>query len=353
VETTTRDLDGADTITVEEGLQEGESQITAYGEGGVSAHIYPDGPSVGSMDADRVKLLGFAYRYPRGEGVAYGVSDPADREETTLTAPVDLSDAPTDERLHYLTFVMPADVAVEDADSDDLAFFHETDAFVIGDNGVARRKPHEDALGDDSGDDYERQAVEGAYDFSFEGRTEGVDWSVGFYIYKSSYVEKATASRGRSRPEYVTVSMDDGFAGELAQLLSEEADENDITGKREQVEFIIDFVQNLPYVPDDVSTGFDDYTKFLTETLCEAGGDCEDTAIMLAAILQSEPFGYDMVLIQPPGHMAAGIYGTDLPGYYWTADGRKYYYIETTGVGWGIGDLPEEYQDADAYVHQV
>lgn len=52
--------------------------------------------------------------------------------------------------------------------------------------------------------------------------------------------------------------------------------------------------------------------------------------------------------------MAAGIYGADdLPGYYWEYDGRKYYYIETTGVGWGIGDLPDEYKDDSAYVIQV
>ena len=115
-----------------------------------------------------------------------------------------------------------------------------------------------------------------------------------------------------------------------------------------------DFVQHLPYVPDDVSTPYDDYTKFSAETLCELGGDCEDTAILLASVLQSAPFEYDMVLIQPPRHMAVGIYGKDdLPGYYWEKDGRKYYYIETTGVGWGIGDLPEEYEDASAYVIQV
>ena len=71
---------------------------------------------------------------------------------------------------------------------------------------------------------------------------------------------------------------------------------------------------------------------------------------MLCGILQSEPFNYDMVLIQPPGHMAAGIYGGDgLPRYYWELDGQKYYYIETTGVGWAIGDVPDEYDTAHVY----
>lgn len=113
---------------------------------------------------------------------------------------------------------------------------------------------------------------------------------------------------------------------------------------------MIDFVQSLPYVPDDVSKGYDDYSKFILETITEAGGDCEDTSILLASILEAEPFGYDMVLLAPEGHMAVGIKGSDdLPGYYWEYDGNKYYYIETTGTGWGIGDVPEEYDRAKVY----
>jgi hypothetical protein len=74
---------------------------------------------------------------------------------------------------------------------------------------------------------------------------------------------------------------------------------------------------------------------------------------MLASILEAEPFNKDMILIQPPGHMACGIWQEDPEGWYWELDGRKYSYIETTGEGWGIGDCPEEYQGEDAYLYQV
>lgn len=60
-----------------------------------------------------------------------------------------------------------------------------------------------------------------------------------------------------------------------------------------------------------------------------------------------------MVLLQPPEHMAAESCGNDQPGSYWKSDGREYYSIETTGDGWGIGDLPETYQGESAVVHQV
>ena len=116
---------------------------------------------------------------------------------------------------------------------------------------------------------------------------------------------------------------------------------------------VIDFVQPLLYVPDDVSKGYDDYTKFIMETMPEMGGDCEDSSILLASILQSEAFNYDMILIQPPEHMAVGIWQSDPEGYYWELDGRTYSYIETTGQGWGVGDLPEEYEGDSARLHQV
>ena len=186
------------------------------------------------------------------------------------------------------------------------------------------------------------------------GRSQGSAWGTSFFVYKSAYVSARRRDHGRDRAEFVTDEMSNGFAGDLAGILDAAAERNGITGKREKVEFVIDAVQRLPHVPDDVSRGFDDITKFSAETLVEGGGDCEDASVMLAGVLQSEPFGDDMILIQPPGHKAVGILGSDdLPGTYWTLDGDRYYYIETTGVGWGISDLPDEYRDADAYLYDV
>ena len=358
-ETTTTASADANTIEVQNGMADGESGIVAYSSESVSVRVEPDGPTVdGLFDGERAKLYVAATPFPSGSIVAEGYSDPASMDGTrTLAADVDLAgtNAPTGERLYYLAFLVPEGETFDTASEDRVAYLHESDPFELHRDSVTiERSPHPASLPDDSGDGYERDAIEGAYSLSFEGSTQGQSWSVNFYIYKSSYVEAVKQPRGRSRSEYVAYAQQNGFADELAGILSGEAEYNGFSGKRKQVEFVIDFVQNLPYVPDDVSKGFDDYTKFITETITEAGGDCEDTSIMLAAILQAEPFGYDTVLIQPPGHMAVGIYGSDdLPGYYWTYEDRKYYYIETTGTGWGIGDLPDTYKDAEAYIYQV
>jgi hypothetical protein len=228
----------------------------------------------------------------------------------------------------------------------------ETDAFGTRDGYTIQRNPYPDELDDASGDGFTREAIEGAYDLSLSGLTNGKAWTVGFFGYKSAHALAAERSRGRSRPEYVSYELTQGTAQELGTLLKDNADSLGFTDHR-AVEFAIDFVQSLPYVPDDVSTGFDDYTKFIMETLPEMAGDCEDVAIMLASILQADAFNYDMILIQPPGHMAAGLWQEDPSGYYWGVDGRKYAYIECTGEGWGIGDLPEEYRGSSAYTYQV
>jgi len=249
--------------------------------------------------------------------------------------------------------LVPADNVEDDINFNEMNLVMESDAFsIVGDGPGIERASYSEELDDDSGDGYSREAIEGAYNLSVSGRTNGESWEVGFFAWKSAHVEGARRSRGRSRPEYVSYELTEGTANELATLLNEDAESLGLSA-REKVEFAIDFVQALPYVPDDVSKGFDDYTKFIIETLPEMGGDCEDTAIMLASILEAEAFNYDMILIQPPGHMAAGIADSDPSGYYWELDGTKYSYIETTGSGWGIGDLPEEYVGEEARLHQV
>lgn len=120
----------------------------------------------------------------------------------------------------------------------------------------------------------------------------------------------------------------------------------------ESVMMVIAFVQSLPYTRDDVSTGYDEYPRYPIETLVDNGGDCEDTAILTAALLYE--MGYGVVLISPPGHMAVGVKGGEgIYGTYWNYEGSKYYYVETTGDGWDIGEIPPEYKDQSATIYPM
>ena len=107
--------------------------------------------------------------------------------------------------------------------------------------------------------------------------------------------------------------------------------------KQDRIDFVLSFVQSLPYTLDDVTTGYDEFRRYAIETLIEGGGDCEDTTILVGAILRG--LGEKTALIFTPGHIALGVSG-NFSGASVTHNGTTYYYCETTGTGWTVGDLP-------------
>ena len=109
------------------------------------------------------------------------------------------------------------------------------------------------------------------------------------------------------------------------------------------------FVQSLPYVTDKDSKGQQEYVRFPVETLVDGVGDCEDKVILLSAILGEMGIGF--ILMQLPDHTALGVdceaphQGTRI-GF----GGSRYYFVETTTLGWKIGQVPDEYQAATVEV---
>jgi hypothetical protein len=63
--------------------------------------------------------------------------------------------------------------------------------------------------------------------------------------------------------------------------------------------------------------------------------------------------GYGAVFINPPDHLAVGILGNNLQGTYWTYNNQTYYYCETTGEGFTIGQLPAQFDGEGAYVYPI
>ena len=146
----------------------------------------------------------------------------------------------------------------------------------------------------------------------------------------------------------MTDKSDDEYLAGLAAKFKEAAEEENYSDL-DMVKNIIFFVQSLEYVDDKVGTGYDEYPKFPLETLADQGGDCEDSAILLASLLRE--LGYGTVLVQFPNHMGVGVRGEDsLPGNYYEVDGVRYYYVETTSKGWSIGELPDQMKNQPAKI---
>ena len=150
---------------------------------------------------------------------------------------------------------------------------------------------------------------------------------------------------------YVTHPSDDVYLDLLVKEIKRAAREAGYTAD-ETVEFAATFVQSLPYTVDSVTTSYDEYPRYPVETLVDNGGDCEDTSILLAAIV--DRLGYGVVLIMLPQHVAVGIASEGrLDGTYYSYSGREYYYMETTGEGYKIGEIPEVYRSAKASVYPM
>jgi predicted transglutaminase-like cysteine proteinase len=110
---------------------------------------------------------------------------------------------------------------------------------------------------------------------------------------------------------------------------------------------ILTFVQScIPYTYDKDTTGHEDWARYPIETLVDRTGDCEDVAILCAAIIAR--LGFQVVLLLYPRHLAFGVAGADkLKGEYVRDPntGKHYYYGEATASGWNIGQIPSEYRN--------
>lgn len=103
------------------------------------------------------------------------------------------------------------------------------------------------------------------------------------------------------------------------------------------------FVQSFRYFSDYDSKGVEEYVRFPMETLVDGGGDCEDLAILAAALLNE--MGYPVLMVVLPRHLGLAVHcDGDFQGTYYTYHGTRYYYVEVTHDGWDIGRIPDEYR---------
>jgi Transglutaminase-like domain len=137
---------------------------------------------------------------------------------------------------------------------------------------------------------------------------------------------------------YVFDRYDDCYIEFLAnQLLSLKNLKTNV----EKINFIASFVQSIEYKKDDPDNETYEYPRYPLETLKEKRGDCEDKAILTAALLES--LGYNVSLIRLPQHMAVGVYVNEtISGYSHYID--QYYFLESTTLFMPLGKIPIEYQ---------
>ena len=142
------------------------------------------------------------------------------------------------------------------------------------------------------------------------------------------------------------IQAEDRTVAALAEVLKFYSDHVEYQSY-DEVSFVLAFVQDMPYTSDLESRG-DNYPRYPIETLVDGGGDCEDSSALFTSIISNpEFFNYGTVLIIIEDHMGVGVSGNEgVGGVYFEipTSSARYYYCETTGSGYAIGDMPEEFE---------
>jgi len=238
----------------------------------------------------------------------------------------------------------PIEVTKEGINTYNSEYSRETDAINYEDLTTEDNHPENGT--------YNVQNVEGGYIVSFESSTPtgfyDIFTEVPFYIPKRIYsrwknVDRPTHPEPPSdRVHYVTESIEDGIASQVAQILDDISEFHGLTTDKQKIEFISTFVQSLPYALDPISTGFTDYSRYVAETLVDAKGDCVDTTILLStALLESSidcdvallSYSPDAVNVGDGGHLAVGVSPNSFRyenASYIEYQNNRFYYIEPT-----------------------
>jgi hypothetical protein len=208
--------------------------------------------------------------------------------------------------------------------------------------------PVEIAIGDET--PVTGEVISREYRWSYDGRP----WELTLQIPKDLYLYYRGMERAQTQDYsvYVTHPRDDDFIRSLADRLSSEALKRGFDAQ-EKAGFAASFVQSLRYMEED-----EEYPRYPVEMLVDRGGDCEDTSILAAAVLQA--MNYDVVLLNfsavtpdGAGHMAVGVALPPIAGgYSYEFEGDDYCYLETTTLS-EVGDIPAEYKTRTPTILEV
>jgi len=183
------------------------------------------------------------------------------------------------------------------------------------------------------------------YKWNYNGTRElNVAITLSSYV---NYSEKSRARDVQGLVDMITESKSDPTIKALVNQLREIADTKRYND-RQLADYVASFVQSMPYTVDYETKGRDEYPRYPVETLFERGGDCEDTSVLIACLLDS--LGIEVILLyfEDAQHIAVGV---DVPlqyGYYFEFGDTNFWFLETTAEGWRIGDIPPEFQRVKA-----
>ena len=206
------------------------------------------------------------------------------------------------------------------------------------------------------------------YDWTYENKSFSYSLTVDSDYYKkmtssgidrtgSISIDRYTTGEGEvvAVKDYIVVDSHIQALADSLKAKYKEAFGTDPT-EDDYVKFAAAFVQKcIKYDYNEYDSG-KEYWRYPLETLCNKKGDCEDTSILLAALIDAG--GYEAGILLLPGHAMCAVTAATLVGGPYEnirnspVYGKDFYPIETTadttedGV---IGVITDQYKDV--YMH--
>ena len=185
---------------------------------------------------------------------------------------------------------------------------------------------------------------------SFNNHSESITYDLSFADYYK-YCMKNVNGRSPVLSKWASfVISDDPYVKGLAKYITNLTSGNT---SMERANCALKFVQSLSYTYDIDQFGQKNYFMYPLEMLWTKTGDCEDHAVLYAAIMKA--MGYDVVLfyVETPvgAHAAVGLNHKDASGSFISYNGKNYFYCEATATSAGdtyikqyeIGEIPNDY----------
>ncbi|WP_053946692.1 transglutaminase-like domain-containing protein [Halolamina sediminis] len=204
-----------------------------------------------------------------------------------------------------------------------------------------------------SGKTFPNEQSEKTYSREFKQSAHGTQTTFTLDVPSNLYKYYKERLRTPEYGAYVADRYDRAYIQSITDALEDYGERNDLSA-RQIVDHAVAIVQGMKYTQDKPATGYNEYPKYPVETLVDRGGDCEDTCILMAAMLRQLGYGVVLLLMPEANHMAVGVAGEEsIEGTYYEKDETRYYYLETTGEGWNVGEAPESVKDVPAELVQV
>ena len=177
------------------------------------------------------------------------------------------------------------------------------------------------------------------YRWRFEGYDRSMNLSIPYGLYWE-YRNKPRPAEWEDWAQMCKDPGDDAYISQMAEEFLSTASSEDFTDA-ETVNYVVTFVHKMLNTEETITAPWDERPKYPIETLADLGGDSEDTSILTAAILHEMGCDVALIFFEDLKHVIVGVGpGAGIFGTYYESHGTRYFFLETTGDGWKVGEKP-------------